>query len=199
MALTGIILAIAIWPDATHSPLLNQFFYGPYGVVAALKKSSDVAAFTRAFSVSPVIYYGLILAVAVLVAGGVYAILQTLSKVIVGSYDTWHVFHDPARGKESLEKEVGTQLSVRLMSVLLWVAFSYFFLTILLPYCIFAGRIGVNHLFQWDGLYALAGFCLLLGSLHVHVVFLRLLLLRPRVFGGRLDIMAAMYEADQDK
>lgn len=75
MLLTGTILAIAIWPDATHSPLLNQYFYGPYGVVAALKKSSDVAAFTQAFSVSPIVYYGLILAVAALIATGVYAIL----------------------------------------------------------------------------------------------------------------------------
>lgn len=199
MVLAGAVLAISVWPDATHSPLLNQYFYGPHGVVEALKKSPDINAFTRAFSVSPIVYYGLILGVAALVAGGVYAILQTLSKLVVGSYDTWHVFHDPTKGKKNLEKEVGTQLTVRLMSILLWIAFTYFFVTILLPYCIFAARIGMNHLFEWEGLYAVAGFVLLVASLHVHVIFLRLLLLRPRVFGGKLDIMAAIYEAEENK
>lgn len=199
MLFAGAILAIAVWPDATHSSLLNQYFYGPYGVVQALKKSPDINEFTRAFSVSPVVYYGLILGVAALIAGGVYAILQMLSKVIVGSYDTWHVFHDPIEGKEKIEKEVGTRLTVRLMTALLWIAFAYFFMTILLPYCIFASRIGISHLFEWEGLYALAGFLLLIASLHVHVIFLRLILLRPRVFGGKLDIMAALYEAEENK
>lgn len=199
IVLAGAVLAIAVWPDAAHSPLLNQYFYGPYGVVQALQKSPDINEFTRAFSVSPVVYYGLIFGVATLVAGGVYAILQTLSKVIVGSYDTWHVFHDPAQGKENMEKEVGTRLTVRLMTILLWIAYTYFFLTILLPYCIFASRIGISHIFEWEGLYALAGFLLLLASLHVHIIFIRLLLLRPRVFGGKLDIMAAVYEAEENK
>jgi len=191
------ILLISVWPYAIENPLLNDYLYGPYGIATALQKSQDIANFTTTFSVSPTAYNIMILLVAALVAAGVYAILQLISKVIVGSYDTWHALHDAGSSVQSVEKEIGTRLSIRLASLLLWLAYSYFFFSLIVPYSIFTTRVGIDNLLDWQVINGLIGFLVLLASLHLHVIFLRLTLLKPRVFGGKLDILEAIYEADE--
>jgi hypothetical protein len=192
------LLAASVWPYTANNSVLSQYFYGPYGLLTTLHKSSDIANFTAAFSVSPVVYNLLIVAVAALVAIGVYAILQLFSKIIVNSYDTWHAIHNAGSATKSVEREIGTRLTIRLMSVLLWIAFVFFFITLIYPYCVYIARAGIDQLMNWGILHALAAFVVLFASMHVHVVFIRLLLLRPRVFGGKLDIMEAIYDAENN-
>jgi hypothetical protein len=195
------ILGISIWPYTANNLILSQYIYGPYGIVTVMEKSSDIANFTAAFSVSPLTYNLLILGVAILIAAGVYAILQSISKIIVGSYDTWHAIHDAGSSVQSVEREIGARLTVRLLSLSLWIAFIFFFMGLVLPYCIFITRDGIDHLLHldWKVLNGLVGFTILAVSLHFHVIFMRLIVLRPRVFGGKLDILEAIYEADNHK
>lgn len=199
MLVAGIILVAALWPEVASGSTLSPYLYGPYGVFTVLEKTSDISKLTTTFLNSTTTYNVVVLAVAALVATGVYMILQTISKIVVGSYDTWHAMHDSGEGSQTVHKEIGAKLTIRLMGVLIWVAFTYFFWSLLLPYSIFTAYAGMDDLFSWHALHAVLGFVILVASLHVHVVFLRLLLLRPRVFGGKLDILEAMYDAENDR
>lgn len=196
--LTIIILGVAAWPYTESNTLLYESLRGPHGLLTTIQKSPDITLLTSSLLTNSMTYNLVILGVAGLIAAGVYAILQTLSRLIVNSYDTWHAVHDADSPitAEAAEKEIGARTAIRLLSMLLWIAFIFFFVKILLPYCIVAIQISIDNLLTWKALYGLAAYGALLMSLHIHVVFARLILLRPRVFGGRLDITEAMYEAD---
>jgi len=68
-------------------------------------------------------------------------------------------------------------------------------LKILLPYAILATQLTVEDIFtSYDWLYALLGVVVLALTIHIHVVFARLTLLRPRLFGGSDEIELAILE-----
>jgi hypothetical protein len=122
--------------------------------------------------------------------------LQLISKIIVGSYDTWREVHDAGSALKSVEKELGTHLIVRITVLLFWIAFTVVYFNLLQPYSVSVARTGIDHILNWGILQITAGFLILFVMIHLHVIFLRLLLLKPRVFGGRLDILETAYETD---
>jgi hypothetical protein len=191
-----VIITVSIWPRTSDDTFLYQYLYGYSGAITALQKSTDIAHFAADFSVSPLMYNLLIFAAATLIALGAYIILQLISKIIVGSYDTWHAVHDSGSSIKSVEKEIGTRVVVRSLVLLLWTAYIFAFFSLMLPYCVFIAQAGSVKILDWGILQILASFVILLITIHVHVIFLRLLLLRPRVFGGELDILQAIYETD---
>ena len=66
-----------------------------------------------------------------------------------------------------------------------------FFAKIILPFCILAFRTGVDYPFTRMGTeYNLIGVGVLLLAFHVHVILLRLLMLRVRIFGARPELYA---------
>jgi hypothetical protein len=77
-------------------------------------------------------------------------------------------------------------LTVRLMVLVLWVIYLQIFLRILLPYVLAAAHVAATSLLSFSGIgYALLALVVGLLALHVHVVLLRLLLLKVRVFGAQ--------------
>jgi len=77
-------------------------------------------------------------------------------------------------------------LTVRLMVLVLWVIYLQIFLRILLPYALAAAHVAATSLLSFSGIgYALLALVAGLLAIHVHVVLLRLLLLKVRVFGAQ--------------
>ncbi len=92
---------------------------------------------------------------------------------------TEHYMHAQAkRVKEQFLLRMAMR-GAALLAILLW---GWVFLRFLLPFSVLAVRVGLNDL--GSGFYALLGVIVLWFSLHLIIVLLRFLTLRPRVFSS---------------
>lgn len=115
----------------------------------------------------------------------VFTILESLGRLARESSVLWYEFHTPeARSAmiETLER-----LAVRCFSFIVLVSYTLLFVTIVLPFCILLLQSGIDSLSMSTP--SGAGICILAAvylaaSLHVPIVLVRLLFLRPRLFGG---------------
>jgi len=75
-------------------------------------------------------------------------------------------------------------LAVRLMVVLLWVLYLQVFLKVFVPYVLAAAHVAATNLSSLGGAgYGLLALATGVLALHIHIVLLRLLLLKVRIFG----------------
>ena len=87
--------------------------------------------------------------------------------------------------------ELGKRVTVRLLVVTTWGAYTLIFIKIILPFCILASQLG----FDTEGTvtegigYVFFALVLLGLSVHLHTILARLFFLRPRVFGGEEAIL----------
>ena len=94
--------------------------------------------------------------------------------------------------KQMLEKETFLRVVLRATAFFGWALYSILFWKLLLPFSVLAFQVASSGSLQISTLLTgLLGFSVLLVSLHLHVVLLRCLLLRPRVVGGWDDVIAA--------
>lgn len=115
----------------------------------------------------------------------VYFISASITNGIAAANEVRSELHYMNLHKLELEKEVGKRVALRLATGLNWLFYWLFFIRFLLPYITALAQIGVSSLDSWQGwAYGLASIVLLVLSLHGHIVLLRFLLLRPRVFGS---------------
>jgi hypothetical protein len=185
------ILAISNWPYLTQNPMVHDYFYGRYGITTTLQES-ETSLFDLDILDQPMTYYITVVLVAVLASMLVYIVLQGFSHGVAGAKETINeIGRTQGSTRHSIEAEVGTRWTVRITSVILWALYWIFFLNALLPFCLLTSR---NLLSDASGmLYSALGFLLLWIGLHQHLVFARLMLLRPRLFGGRRAIDAQLY------
>jgi len=77
-------------------------------------------------------------------------------------------------------------LVIRLLAAVLWLVFIELFLKRIIPYSITAAHASASDLHSLNAaLYALLSFAMVALSLHLHAIFLRLLVRKPRVFSAR--------------
>jgi hypothetical protein len=77
------------------------------------------------------------------------------------------------------------QLAVHIVVLVLWVAYLVFFLHVIIPYCINVAIVAAGDIGALQALgYALFATIVMMVAMHIHAVFLRLLVLRPRVFSS---------------
>lgn len=87
-----------------------------------------------------------------------------------------------AKRKELL-RGVFIKSAIRLCVFALWLAFIMLFFRVLLPYCLAAAHVGAADILSIQGaFYTVIAFLVLIVALHIHVVMLRLVALRPRIF-----------------
>ena len=78
-------------------------------------------------------------------------------------------------------------LSVRLVVLGVWALYIMVFFQQILPYCVAASIVGAGQFNAvYDSLYALTAVVIMIVALHLHVVLLRMLLLKPRLFSRAL-------------
>lgn len=85
--------------------------------------------------------------------------------------------------REQLERVFLSRLGVRLVAILLEVVYAIFFIRLFLPYSTYAVHVGVNQNSLLPALgYIGLGTIVLLAAWHIHVVLLRMIALKPRLF-----------------
>ncbi len=190
--MTIIILAVANWPAITHNPFLYDYLFGQYGVTSILNQSNsllDPAIFEQAYT-----YYIALALIAVLTGIAVYIVLQSFSRGVEDAREALSEIEEAGSSRRSVEAEIGVRWAVRTASIVLWAVYLVFFTNALLPFCLLTTRQGTAALNQANGwAFELLGFMLLWLGLHQHVIFARLTLLRPRIFGGGRAINNVLY------
>lgn len=85
--------------------------------------------------------------------------------------------------RHRLIADVLIKLVVRIAILFLWLAYINLSINIFLPFSIAATQYASNSGLSPDLVYALLAFVVLVICLHIHTIFLRLIKLRPRLFG----------------
>ncbi len=94
--------------------------------------------------------------------------------------------------KTKLEKEWVLKLALRATALFAWIIFITIFMKLLLPFSVLSFQVaGSSELSFSSVITGLFGFVILALTLHLHVVFLRCILLKPRIVGGLDDVLAA--------
>lgn len=192
---TLFILGVSNWSYVTHSALFYDYFFGRYGITTILQQSRhsilNLSIFDQTYT-----YDIVILLVAILTGILVYIILQSLTHGLAGAKEAIDEIEEShGASRRSVEVELATRWAVRIAAIVLWAIYWIFFINALLPFCILTTRVGATGLNMWSGwLYYSLGFFVLWTGLHQHLVFARLAVLRPRLFGGRKAIDAQLYK-----
>jgi len=193
----AVLLLAANWSYTVNNSFLGDFLYGKSGVITKFSDSTDmVSVFTSAFSVQYISYEVAVFIFAVVIGFLVYLLLQSIS----GSIRTFSDIRDQLRGttgntKHDLEVSVGARVLIRVVALLFWFFFWVLTLKVIVPFSILATQLTVEDIFtSYDWLFALLGFIVLTLTIHVHVIFARLVMLRPRLFGGSEEIELAMLD-----
>jgi hypothetical protein len=191
------------WLYIDEQQLFYNYLFGAHGLKTYVwQYSQHVTAWQSAFLGSPAAYYALVGAVATAAGLIVYCLLQLLGLVSHGIGEGWERLQDKERkpsASKSVANELLTRLALRVISLICWGIYAAFFFSTMVPFISVLNRVGIDLINSGHsyGLAVCFGTLLLLFfSLHLHVIFLRLILLRPRVFGGERVIEQAKAEAD---
>ena len=168
----------------TYNDALYPVLYGEFGAVTALERSPGlVEGVVEGFSTNPVVYSGVVLIAAGIAGWIVFLIL--------------HAIRTGREAAEVSDRHTFIQRMIaRCVVGVMWALYIFVSLATLIPLCLLYSRIGAESIFTAEGaLYVLISFLGLLFILHLHIIFARLFLLRPRVFGGRIAVEEASFPA----
>jgi len=179
-ACSALLLGAANWPSLMDQPLLHDYFLGDNGVVTLLKTSNSEGSSPLSAVFSQNSLNNSIMLIAALIIGLVVLfVLEAIRR-----------YRENAVPISRHEGRV--RFGTRLLVGFLWLAFALVTLKVILPFCILASNVGVKLLWQSQSVaYIAFGVALLWACLHLHVIFMRLFVLRVRVFGGEEAIMQA--------
>ncbi|HET7320635.1 MAG TPA: hypothetical protein VFI84_03590, partial [Candidatus Saccharimonadales bacterium] len=89
--------------------------------------------------------------------------------------------------RQRIMRNAAIHTIVRLVMLGAWVVYMELFLRILLPYSLGAAHVAATSVLASAIAYAVLSTSILLASLHIHVVMLRLIFLRTRIFGSSIE------------
>jgi hypothetical protein len=179
----AIFIIVVNWPYFTYNSAFYPILYGEFGAVTALEQSPALLqGIIEGVSTSPVLYAVLVLTGAA-IAGWVVFLFIKGTRASVGS------LHNIAERHTAFERA-----GARILIGILWILFIFISVQTILPFGILVSRIGAESITTVTGiLMNIGAFLILAITLHLHILFGRLFLLRPRVFGGKNAIEAANF------
>lgn len=189
------VLGVSFWSYSTRVDFISDVLFGQDGITASLRNTVDNSdVFSQVFN-DISIMYGIAIFLAALITGVVVYFVLDLSERLIGSVsESYFSFFDTdAYLRKITERELLLKLVLRIFILIAWCLYTIFFSQVLLPFCILTAKIdvgGVDFVNQLS--FSALGFVLFLFGLHMHTIFLRLLVLRPRVFGGEQEIIEAL-------
>ncbi|HUS26099.1 MAG TPA: hypothetical protein VMY99_02005 [Nevskiaceae bacterium] len=186
-------LALALLGAANWSKVANSNLFSGYLSLADVLQSAPdgFSAFFDVLFAKTFIYNIIIFIVALLVGLLAYVALVGFERGLAGITGSLSDAKNAARMQGRQAKvEAGARLGARFVTLVGWAVYWVVFLKVAVPFCVLAFRTGIDDLGHIGWGYTLLAFGLLWFCLHLHVVFIRLFLLRPRVFGGE-DVIAA--------
>jgi len=181
---TLLLLGIANWSQLLDKLQLRPYIFGPEGIVGRLREGSS--SYDAIFGGN--ISYGvLIFATAFVVGITVYIILQLSSRLSNDASAIWESLHaQTERGTREIARRTGIRVTITIG----WLVYIALFIKLVLPWCTLASESAIGAIPDMNGwlLAALAALSLWFAW-HMHAIFLRLLFLRPRVFGGNDELL----------
>jgi len=189
------ILGYHVWEYVSNNQLFYSHLFGAYGIKTYLWQSSfDLVAWSRAFLGSSVAYYLLVSGAAIAAGLLVFTILQGVTLLSRGTSHLLHETAIPVESRKVIYTELLRQLGLRILGLVGWGAYAAFFASILYPFVVTLNQVGLERrghapLAGWS--ICLAALLFLAVALHMHVIFARLCMLRPRLFGGARALEAA--------
>jgi hypothetical protein len=183
------LLGAANWAFITSNPFLYEFFFGPGGVVTAFESSPGF----QAADAPPLMYY-IGVSVAAIVGGGVlFFILRGLHQLLRTMTSSHQQTQLEQYRHHVLSQELGGRIAFRAGVFIVWVGYTALFLQFFLPFGVLMSRIGAEQLDTPEGwLRNVWAFVIVWFCLHLHIIFARLFVMRPRLFGGEAAIEEAL-------
>jgi hypothetical protein len=183
------VLGYNAWTYISNQQLFYDNLFGAYGLKTYVwQHSIEATSWGNTFLGSSIAYYILVGAAATVGGLTVYTFLQSLSLLFAGGRHIWSELTVLGSTRRAIVRELVARLVLRTISLIGWGVYTAFFFSTLLPFVIVLNQTGVDTVSagQMLGWLYCVGAVLLLGiALHMQVVFMRLLLLRPRLFGDR--------------
>jgi hypothetical protein len=179
-------LVFASWSYSVGSGAVYDFLFGPNSSGELIQTSrSTISAFGDTVFGNPTLNKILYLAFWMFVGLIVYLILFVIIKGTSSAAEEVQETGYANVNRTGQLKMFGVRAGIRLLVAVAWFVYSIFFIKILLPFSVLSARVGAGQLPQLSGwLYGIMGLLVLAVSLHIHVIFLRLVLLRVRVSGS---------------
>jgi len=187
LTLSLAVVGSSAWAYMSSKELFYEYVFGAYGFKTYIwQQSAGLSAFRNTLLNSPAAYYVFVFLAATAVGLMVYAILQFLG--LVFSWRHWSGLDALGPNRKVIARELTRRLCLRIVVLLSWSVFGACFFALLLPTVALMAETAVEHIQQGSvalGALTLSAAVLVLAlSLHLQVIFLRLVLLRPRVFWG---------------
>lgn len=184
------ILTVSNWSYLSQGSL-HTYIFGPYGLTTVLEKSSNALSAVNGVFSSPTAYNFAVPIFALFIGLMVYVLLQGIDHITAeatGRVDEVTYVND-AQIKKQMRKQVELRAVLKIATMLTWFIYLIFFARVLVPFAILLGRIDTMHVWTWENAgRGLGALLLLIAAFHIQVIFLRLIVLRPRVFGGAFAI-----------
>ncbi|MDB5186203.1 MAG: hypothetical protein JWL85_726 [Candidatus Saccharibacteria bacterium] len=190
-SVAGVVLITSMLLYTSKNGLLYEYMFGKHSSAEMIQSSANsMAAFSEAMFNNAALNDVLFFVFWMLLGCIVYLVLAGFGFTLSLAGKTLHELHYVNIQRKITDDDPFTKVALRSLVILMWFVYSVFFFKILLPFSILSGQIGISNLYDLDGwLYVGLAFAVLIASLHLHVVLLRLLMLRPRVFGGSDDML----------
>ena len=193
IALSALVLGVSSWSYIKPDNGLYDYLFGPYGLTTIMQNSTNaLSAVNGAFS-SPTAYNVAVALFALFIGLLVYVFLEGMDHVATktsGAFQEVELINDRVTRKKA-ERQAELRLGLRVATLIIWILYLIFFARVIVPACILIGRLDTSHyLLTWHNVISpLIGLVLLFAAMHVHVICMRLLVLRPRMFGGESVIV----------
>jgi len=179
-----IVLLGATWSYSVGTGAVYNFLFGP-GSSAELISSSRTSIsvfFNTVFGnsiLNKTLYFGFWMMVGLIVYVIIMGLIHGTSTAV---RDVEEVTYTNVK-KHDKYKTFGLRIGIHLLVAVAWALYCVFFVKIFFPFSILAARVGfvqLPHITGW--LYSPLSFVILTLSLHIHVIFIRLVVLRLRLY-----------------
>jgi len=170
----------ASWSYVSNLPFFSTYLSGHYGFSSLLHELN--LALGAAFN-SNLSYNIAVICFAVLVGLAIYAMVESIRHMMADAHTALsEVNYADSRNRGQIEQTLGLRIGLRAVSAFVWLGYTIFYFEAILPYC--ASLIQKTTMASSTVASArnLSAFLLLLLATHLHVLFIRLIVLRPRLF-----------------
>ncbi len=182
--LSILIYVVAILTYATKSGLIYRYLFGPNSSAELIKSSHDtVSALNNTVFGNPtlnkVLYFAMWMLLGLIVYIILFSFIRSVSSAAEDIEETTYTNIDPKGGWHAIALRAGIRAAI----IVFWLIYWIFFIRILVPFSVLSAKIGVGNMPHATGfIYSLLGIIVLILSLHLHVICMRLIALKVRLF-----------------
>ena len=189
------ILGYTGWLYLHDNNLFFNTLLGENGLQSYLARNAeDIGTTQKVLLASPAAYYVLVGGVAVAAGVVVFTLLQIIGSLFRSTSYFVHEAIGGGKGRIAFWGEQFVRMCLRVLALVGGTIYASAFVSMILPFAVLLNQTGIEGVHQ-NNLTGLllcgAALLLLVAAMHVLIVLLRLIILRPRLFGGDEDIAAA--------